>query len=216
MSMQLLCFDLDNTLIYSTKAHLEAFKKAFAKHKLPRKTNEQILTYFSLESSQLVKKLYPHLTRKEIHGVVNDHDIFLIKETTKYVRVIAGVKETLQQLKKEYKIAVLSNCKRKEILALLHAAHIPSRSFHAIIGNDMVTHPKPAPDEIFKAEQLLNMKSGYMIGDSVYDIQAGKKAGLQTIGVLTGPHTRKQLQKEKPSMILKSLKELPLFLKRNN
>lgn len=213
--MQLLCFDLDNTLIRSTKAHIEAFKKAFIQNKLQRKTNKEILKYFSQESSQLVKKLYPSLNEKEIQKVVKDHDTFLIKETKKYARAIPGAKETLQKVRNNYKIALLSNCKHKEILALLKATKIDPNFFNIIIGNDQVKHPKPAPDEIIKAEQGIKIKQGYMIGDSIYDIRAGKKTTLKTIAVLTGDHTKKQLEKEKPYAILRSVKDLPQILPLN-
>lgn len=206
--MQLLCFDLDNTLVRSTKVHVEAFKKAFQKNNLPKKTKKEIIRYFSMESSQLVKKLYPKLSKEKIQQIVQDHDTFLIKETGKYVKRIPGAKEILIAVKKSYKIALISNCKKKEILSILKYANIHKNLFDSIISNDMVKHPKPAPDEIIKAKQLLKMKQGYMIGDSIYDIRAGKKAKLKTIAVLTGDHTRKQLEKEKPWKIIKSVKEL--------
>jgi len=210
--MQLLYFDLDNTLIHSTKAHVKAFEKAFRKNKLEKKNTKEILTYFSLESSQLVQKLYPQI--KDIQKIVKDHDAFLIKDTKKYAKAIPGAKATLKKLKKHYTFALVSNCKHKEILALLQAAKINYKYFDIIIGNDQVQHPKPAPDEILKAEQFLRIKKGYMIGDAIYDIRAGKKAGLKTIAVLTGDHTKKQLQKEKPFAILKSVKDLPSFLQK--
>ncbi len=212
--MQLLCFDLDNTLVRSTKAHIEAFKKAFTKNKLKSKTNKEILRYFSQESSQLVRKLYPSLKEKEIQKVVKDHDTFLIKETKKYAKAIPGAKNILKKLKKNYELALVSNCKQKEIYALLKTTKIPTQYFTACIGNDQVKHPKPAPDEIAKVKQLLKLKKGYMIGDSTYDIRAGKKAGLKTIAVLTGDHSKAQLQKEKPYAILQSVRDLPSFLKK--
>ncbi len=211
--MQLLCFDLDNTLVHSTKAHLKALQKSFKKNRLKIKTNKEIMEFFSLESSELVKNLYPNLKKEDIQKVVIDHDLFLIKETKKYAKIIPGAKETLKELKKEYNIAIISNCKHKEIIAILKASKITKDHFDRIIGNDQVKHPKPAPDEIIKAKQLLKVSEGYMIGDSIYDIIAGKRAKFKTIAVLTGNHTKSQLQKEKPYKILKSVKEIPSFLK---
>ncbi len=210
--MKLLCFDLDNTLVNSTKVHIEAFQRSFQKNKAPKRTRKQILDLFSLETAELLKKLYPNLTNKERKKLAKDHDQFLIRETVKYTKPIPGVKATLKKLKKKYKIVIISNCKTKEIKAILKAARIKPHLFDKIIGNDQVKHGKPAPDEIIKAEQLLQLKDGYMIGDSMYDIKAGKKAKVKTIAVLTGTHTRKQLQKENPWKILKSVKELQKIL----
>ena len=127
--MELLCFDLDNTLIKSTKAHIKAFKKSFTKNQLPKRTEKEILRYFSLESSQLVRILYPELQEKRIAQVVHDHDDILIHETAKKVKAIPEARTTLKKLKKSYKIAILSNCKKKEIIALLKHAQIKKELF---------------------------------------------------------------------------------------
>lgn len=211
--MPFLCLDLDNTLIRSTKAHVQAFKKAFAKNKLPLKTEKEIIQHFSVESSQLIKELYPKLNFKQIKKVVDDHDRILIEETGKLVRTIPGAREALKKVKMRYKVAILSNCKRKEILSLLRYAKIRKDLFDTIIGNDQVTHAKPAPDEVIKAEQIFKVRDGYMVGDSIYDVRAGKRAKVKTIAVLTGTHTRKQLEKERPWKIIKSLRELPKIIR---
>jgi len=48
-----------------------------------------------------------------------------------------------------------------------------------------------------------------MVGDSIYDIQAARKAKVKGIAVLTGDHSRSMLKKQKPFMILNSVKGLP-------
>jgi len=209
---EIICFDMDNTLVRSNNLHVYAFKKAFSKFKLPKKTTKEIIKTFSLESTVLVRDLYPNLTKKEIIKVVEEHDRIVIREAKNHITVIRGAKGTLKKLKKHYKIAILSNCKHKEIKAIMKAAKFDKNMFDLIIGNDDVKRPKPFPDEIFKAKKLLHIKKGYMVGDSIYDIRAGNKAKLKTIGVLTGNHSRTQLRKEKPWKILKSVADLPKIL----
>jgi len=209
MKKELLCIDLDNTLVKSNKIHLEAFQRALKKHNLPRVFNQQLIDYFGLTGDILVKKLYPKLSNKIIKEIVKDHDDLVVKETAKYVKVIPGAKRALKKLKPHFKIAVLSNCKHKEIIAILKAAKIDRKMFDVIVGNDDVKHGKPAPDEIFKAEKILHLNSGYMVGDSIYDIKAAKRAKIKGISVLTGDHTRKMHKKQKPFMILRSIRQLP-------
>lgn len=209
---KLLCFDLDNTLVYSNEVHLCAFQKAFSHHGLPPRTRKQILRFFSLESSVLVRRLYPRLSSRKVREVVRDHNTFVIHETAKFARIIPGVLPALKRLKKKYILVILSNCTRREIFATLKRANIPRSLFAFVVGNDEVRHPKPAPDEVVKAEQMAHFRSGYMVGDSVYDIRAGKKAGLKTIAVLTGNSSRRELCKEKPDVILKSVAEISRLL----
>jgi len=208
--MEILCFDMDNTLVKSNRLHLFAFRKAFKEYKLPYKTTKEIIDLFGLKGDILIKKLYPKLTQKKIKEIMKYHNKIVIKNAHKYITIIPGVKSTLKKLRPHYKIAVLSNCSHKEIEAILKAAKIDN--YDTLIGTDDVKFAKPAPDEIFKAEKLLHIKKGYMIGDSIYDVKAGKKAKIKTISVTTGDHTIKELKKEKPDKILKSVKELPKYL----
>jgi phosphoglycolate phosphatase len=53
----------------------------------------------------------------------------------------------------------------------------------------------------------------YLIGDSPYDIKAGKKAGIKTIGVCTGHIDRSILQAESPTCVLTDLSDIPAFVK---
>lgn len=47
-----------------------------------------------------------------------------------------------------------------------------------------------------------------MIGDTTSDMRHAKAAGVRTVGITTGYHTRGQLEAENPSLIVESLTEL--------
>jgi len=206
---ELICFDMDNTLVKSNKVHLTAFQAAFKKNHLRKVSNKKLIEVFGLVGITLVKRLYPELTEEQVKKIVKDHDDIVVKKTYKYAKAIPGAVETLKEIKKHYDIAILTNCKHKEIKPILKGAGINRRLFNLVIGNDDVKHAKPCPDEIFKAQKLLHEKAKYMVGDSIYDIQAARKAKVKGIAVLTGDHSRSMLKKQKPFMILNSVKGLP-------
>ena len=56
-----------------------------------------------------------------------------------------------------------------------------------VIGLDDVKVTKPDPEGIVKAMELLGVKKAVYIGDNITDIQAGKNAGIKTIGVKWSP-----------------------------
>ncbi len=207
--MKLLCFDLDNTLVKATKAHLNAYKLAFKMLKLPKKTNKQIFMYFSLAGREFVKKLYPNISKKEISKVVEIHNKIFTTKTVKQIKLIKGAKRSLVQLIPKYKIAILSNATSKHIEETLKQVRINKQLFDLIIGADQIKKHKPHPEGILRAKKVLKCKDGYMIGDAVFDVQAGKAAGLKTVAVLTGNDSRIKLKKEHPDYILKSVKDLP-------
>ena len=53
-----------------------------------------------------------------------------------------------------------------------------------------------------------------MIGDSIYDVRTGKKAKVNTISVLTGDFSKRQLLREKPDYILRSVADVPKLMKK--
>ncbi len=206
--MDLVCIDLDNTLIDSDKPHILAYNLAFKKHNLNQISPARIKKLFGLVGFQIVKRLFPKLKKAEIEKIVDDHDYFLQRKTKKHLKPFKGVKAALKKLKKKYKLVLVSNCRHKEILLILKTVKINPKNFKSLIGNDDVKNPKPWPDEIIKAKKLSHAKAGILIGDSIYDIMAGKKAGVKTIAVLTGNHSYAQLKKEKPDYILKDFNQV--------
>ena len=51
-----------------------------------------------------------------------------------------------------------------------------------------------------------------MIGDTIYDIIAARRAGVKSIAIIGGWHTKEQLKKEQPTIILASIKQLKELL----
>lgn len=203
----MLCFDLDNTLVDSYDVHVFAFQKAFKKRKLMKVSDAFVRKFLSMMADELIKKIYPELSEEEVREVIEDHNRYVVKYAKRFVKPLPTVKESLKKLKKNYKIGIISNSSHKEIIATLKAANISVKTFDVIIGNDEVEHGKPCPDEILKAEKLVHQHAEYMIGDSPYDVLAGKRAGCKTIAVLTGEFNRKSLKTEKPDYIVQNLKQ---------
>ena len=155
--MDLICIDMDNTLIDSDKAHILSYNKAFENNNLKKVSSKVITKYFGLVGFEIIKKLFPKLDNKETLKVLGDSHSFFVNDTIKYLKPFKNIKKTLI---------------------------------------------------ILKAEKIMDKKAIYVIGDSIYDIRAGKKAKIMTIGVLTGNHTKEQLKKEKADFIFKNFNEI--------
>ena len=208
----LVCFDMDNTLLKSDKIHIEAFVKAFLKHRLKKPCRRELAKHLTGEPAELiVKNIYPNLKPKEIKQIVEEHDDFVAKETYIYAKSIMGVDQALKEIKKHFTLVLISNCKKKEIKPILKGAKINHKYFKKIIGHDEVKHSKPSPDMIFKAARLTHHKAKCIVGDSVLDIKAGKKAKIKTIAVTTGHHSKKELSKA--DKVVKDITKVPSILK---
>ena len=214
--MKLICFDLDNTLIHSDKAHVAAYNYALTKLGFKKRSFNFLVKLFGRPHEEIIKVIAPKASKKEIRKISNLHDEILIKKTYRYAKPIKNVNKTLKKLKKNYHLAILSNAVHKNISALLKGTRINKNLFKYIIGNDDVKHSKPWPDEILKAERLEHHEADFMVGDSIYDVIAGRKAKVHTISVLTGRYSKRKLMKYKPNYILKDINYLPRLLKKLN
>ena len=212
--MDLITFDLDMTLIKANKSHWYAFNDAFKKFGLKKITYKKLNPLLDgRHAHEIVKILFPKLKSKKINDIVKEHHRLIGGKYGLKAKKISGVIGVLKKLKKKYKLGIVTNCTHQEINGLLKGAGISKKLFFVIVGHDDVKHSKPFPDEIFKAEKLSGLNVKYHVGDSPLDIIAAKRARAKAIGVLTGVNSRASLKKEKPFKILKSVNELPRFLK---
>lgn len=61
---------------------------------------------------------------------------------------------------------------------------------------------------LLEMNQIVSSKKVVMIGDTVFDIEAGKQAGLSTIAVTYGFGTIAELEKSEPDFIVNDVEEL--------
>jgi phosphoglycolate phosphatase-like HAD superfamily hydrolase len=120
----------------------------------------------------------------------------------KYLLVV-GVQEMLARLSNHYPLAVVSARGQRSSQLFLDQFGLRPY-FQCVATARTCRHTKPYPDQILWAAQQMNVNPGacLMIGDTSVDIQAGKAAGAQTVGVLCGFGQEKELHRQGADMIL--------------
>jgi len=206
-----ICFDLDGTLADTTEAHVISFQKAFKKNNLPYKSSIELIDKFGQTADLVVKKLFPEVSGRKLKKVVEDKVESYVKEDFKISKHIPGVAEALEELKKKYKLVLVSNATHPEILSVLKKVGINPRLFDAILGKGEV-HKKPNPHVVEDVEKATGSKVEYFVGDTIYDIKTGKEGHVKTVAVLSGIHDIERLGAENPTIIIKSVALLPEVL----
>jgi len=208
---KVICFDLDGTILNSSRAHAESFKMAFKKNSLPYRSSDEIISLFGPPAEKIIKILHPKISKRKLEQTKKDKNDFLLKKTGSLARPIEGVVNALKELKKYYRLALISNSIHEEIVKLLGAAKVSPRLFSVILGSGEMDH-KPSKEVIKNVEKVAKAKVEYFVGDTTYDIKTGKAAGVKTVAVLSGIHDIKTLGKEDPTMIIESVAVLPEIL----
>ncbi|GAA6206912.1 HAD family hydrolase [Cognatishimia sp. WU-CL00825] len=134
------------------------------------------------------------LVAELLASVVTTHDADEVEryltQTAAQVKSVPAVPLApyLRGLKNQgLKLAVMTNDSEFGAKSHLNDAGV-SEYFEAIIGADSGYGAKPDADPLHAIAGLLSLDPAQlvMVGDSTHDLLAGKRAGMRTIGVLTG------------------------------
>ena len=123
-------------------------------------------------------------------------------------RLIPGAEATLKSLReKGMKVGIITrNCED----AVRRVFPNIDQFCDVFISRNSVKKVKPHPDHLSSAMKALEIagEEAVMIGDHTIDIQAGKKVGMKTIGVLTGRTKREEFEKAGADDILGNATEI--------
>ena len=120
-----------------------------------------------------------------------------------------GARDLIVKLREEGSTVILaSSAKQEEVdhyLDLLEARELVD----GWTTSDDVAATKPEPDLVHAAlEKAGGGESALMVGDSVWDVEAAKRAGLPTLAVLTGGFSEAELREAGALQVVESIDEL--------
>lgn len=123
--------------------------------------------------------------------------------------LIDGVLSMLQALYEKYPLAIVSARDESNVYAFLRQFKL-LKYFKVIVTSQTCLHTKPFPEPLLFAAQRLGVDphSILMVGDTTVDIKTGRRAGAQTLGVLCGFGTEKELIRSGADLILPSTADL--------
>ena len=124
------------------------------------------------------------------------------------------MEEVLRYLKgRGYRQSVATNKTSSEAKRILSTLGVDD-VFDLIVGFLDVPNAKPAPDMILFSLEELNENIEYtmFVDDTTFGLKAGIEAGVITVGITTGHHSREQLMEVQPDYIVDSILELRLLL----
>ena len=205
-------FDLDGTVLFTDELIKESFKRVFEKYKPGYTlTEEELLSFLgpSLEDSFL-----RYFDASMVEELIEYYREFNHSHHEQYVYVYPTVKETLEYLKQQgYPLAIVTTKSSVAAYVGLDTFDL-TKYFDVVIGLDDVTITKPNPEGLYKAMQQLEVSKAVMIGDNVSDIQAGKNAGVYTIGVKWSPKGYQKMADLQPDLLIDEMKEIIEFIEK--
>ena len=190
MSIQLVIFDLDGTLIDSRMDITNALNYALEPYSFAQLSVEETVKMIGEGITRLIEELVGERDTPMKVDITERFLAYYTQHILDYTKEYPGVRDTLETLN-SYQKAVISNKKEslsRRVLDGLGLLHY----FSVIIGSDTTPQRKPSPVPILKVLSELHVqpRQAVIVGDSNYDVDAGKAAGITPVAVTYGYRPR--------------------------
>ena len=191
-------FDLDGTLIDSVYQNVIAWRNALAKLNIDLsvwRIHRRIGMSGGLFVSGLLRETGRSLSEDEIENLQQDHAEEYLAQIDS-VRPLPGAAQLLAALSASGVPWAIATSGR-DVMArrALPMLGLPDET--PMVTRNMVRHAKPDPDLFLAAAALLgvNPVHAMVVGDSVWDLLAARRAGALGIGLLSGGYGREELER---------------------
>ena len=186
-------FDIDGTLVDSNYLHIDAWNRAFVAVGHPVDA-WRIHRAIGMDSGKLLQRLLGDDADALGDAVKTAHQRHY-SATTDRLRPFASARDLLRELAKRGRTVVLATSAPQHELDALLATLDVSDAVDAVTSGEDVATAKPEPDLINVALERARVtaEQAVLVGDSVWDISSAARAGVASIGVLSGGYGAEEL-----------------------
>ena len=209
--MTALIFDLDGTLVDTVYAHVFAWQRALAEVGMPIdgwRIHRRIGMSGGLFARAVAREVGRPLDDAEIQAVQRRHGQ-IFRELLPERRALPGAVELLSELRERDIVhGIATSGRRPEIDASLEVLHIGPET--TIVQRGDVRRAKPEPDLFLECARRLGAEPAecYVIGDAVWDLLAARRAGMLSVGVLSGGYGEDELTRAGAFRVYRDAEEL--------
>ena len=206
-SPRIAVLDVDGTLVDTNYQHALAWYRAFRQHGVTLALWE-IHRRIGMGGDQLVTSLVGEGFEERYGDDVRAAEKALYLALMPEVQPLPGARDLLEALHARGNTIILASSAKPD--ELQH--YIQLLDAHEIVDgwtdSGDVAQTKPEPDLVKAAVGKAGGGAAVMVGDSVWDCEAAKRAGLETIGVLTGGFSEDELEDAGAVAVFRSLPSL--------
>jgi phosphoglycolate phosphatase len=185
---RLIIFDLDGTIADTSVDITNALNFALRPFGVREYSVQEVKSMVGSGITRLITSLIPEefSDEKNKKDAIDRFTEFYSQHLLDNTVLYEGIKETLERLKGYIKV-VLSNKRTGYSIEILEGLGVAGY-FDKILGSDSVREKKPSPVPVLDImnEYRVRRDETIMIGDSNYDIQAARAAGVKIIAVTYG------------------------------
>lgn len=199
--------DVDGTLVDTNYHHAIAWQRAFRRHGIVVPV-WRIHRHMGMGGDQVVAALCGDDTEERLGDEIRDAEKGLYMELIGEVAPLPDARRLIEILRERGHAVVLASSARSEevdhYLDLLDARELVD----GWTTSADVEHTKPHPDLVAAGLEKAGGGPGVMVGDSTWDCEAARNAGVETLAVLTGGFSAQELFDAGALSVFASIAEL--------
>jgi HAD superfamily hydrolase (TIGR01549 family) len=185
--------DVDGTLVDTNYQHAIAWYRAFRRHGVVPPL-WRIHRHIGMGGDQLVDAVAGHGVERENGDDIREAEGELYMQLIDEVAPFEAARELIVELKRRGHAVVLSSsAKQDEVDRYLDLLDVREVADGWTTSAD-VEATKPEPDLVRAALDVAETDDAVMVGDTVWDVKAAARAGIETLAVLTGGFSDAELR----------------------
>ena len=193
--MKLIILDFDGTLADTRGLIVKTMQQTLEALGLESRTDDQCAAMIGLPLKQAFTHLLPMTDEMGERCVENYRRIFNENNALYVIPTFPNVMETLHQLHEQgYTLTIASSRSNRSLMEFVNDMHL-NEIIPYVLGAEDVTRAKPHPEPVLKTLEDYGCKAedALVVGDTWYDIEMGRRAGVRTCGVTYGNGSREEL-----------------------
>ncbi len=214
MKYKTLLFDLDGTILNTNDLIINSFLYTLEQFYPGKYTEEKLIPHMGKPLREQMVIFGDEANADKMVEIYREHNI---RTHDEYVKEFPYVKEVLTTLKEEgYTLGVVTTKMRNTVTMGLRRFDLESLMSTVVTYEDTEFH-KPAPEPVLLAMEQLGAEkeTTLMVGDSQYDIQAAKNAGVTSVGVAWSMKGADFLNQFNPDYMLENMRDLLKIVREN-
>ena len=209
MAYQLVIFDWDGTVMDSTGRIIACMHQAGADLCLPVLEDDAVREIIGLGLPEALRTLYPGIGDRDLERMRERYAVHFVAAEASPSRLYPGARETLAALRAAGLRLAVATGKSRKGLDRVWASSGLGDSFDASRCADG-THSKPHPAMVTELLTELGVapERALVVGDTSFDLQMARDAGVDRVAVSYGAHPVDRLMNFHPLAVIDALPQL--------
>ncbi len=216
MTLRLIVFDVDGTLIDSQREICAAMRAAYADLDVAPPPDDAILSIVGLSLPQAIRRLAPELSEQRQDALANGYRAHFARarRAGALPPLYPGARGLLDALaaQDDTLLGIATGKSRRGLVELLEMHGLGARFLTMQVADDHPSKPHPAMLHAALAATGVEAGAATMIGDTEFDMEMARMAGLRGLGAGWGYHDAARLRAAGAEQVLPDMKALGAVL----